>query len=62
MRTACYQFQQPSRTGGVASPNQRLPVTDGLVAATGIEHKLTVVTRNAPYFERSGVPILNPFK
>ena len=47
---------------GRLCPNQRLPVTDGLVAATGIEHKLTVVTRNAPDFERSGVPILNPFK
>ena len=39
---------------------QRLPVTDGLLAATGLEHKLTVVTRNTTDFERSGVNALNP--
>ena len=40
---------------------QPLPVTDGLLAATGIEHKLTLETRNTTDFQRSGVNILNPF-
>jgi hypothetical protein len=40
---------------------QPLPVSDGLIAATGIEHRLTLVTRNVSDFERSGVSILNPF-
>src|SRR5580700_5101542 len=31
---------------GRLSPNQRLSVVDGLIAATGLEHQLTVVTRN----------------
>ena len=46
---------------GRLSPNQPLPVSDGLIAATGLEHKLTVVTRNIEDFQRSGVNSLNPF-
>ena len=46
---------------GRISPNQPLPVTDGLLAATGIEHKLTIVTRNTRDFDRSGVQLMNPF-
>jgi hypothetical protein len=41
--------------------NQPLPVSDGLIAATGLEHKLTVVTRTVADFQRSGVNTLNPF-
>ena len=41
--------------------NQPLPVSDGLIAATALEHKLTVVTRNVPDFQRSGVNTFNPF-
>jgi predicted nucleic acid-binding protein len=43
------------------SPQQPLPVIDGLLAATASVHDLTVVTRNAGDFERSGVRVLNPF-
>ena len=46
---------------GRLSPNQPLPVSDALIAATGLEHKLTVVTRNVADFQRSGVNSLNPF-
>ena len=40
---------------------QPLPVIDGLIAATAEVNSLTVVTRNAKDFERSGVQVLNPF-
>ena len=33
---------------------------DLLIAATALERGLTVVTRNARHFERTGVPLLNP--
>ena len=33
---------------------------DLLIAATALEHGLTVVTRNARHFEPTGVPTLNP--
>ena len=46
---------------GRLSLTQPLPVSDGLIAATGLEHRLTVVTRNGVDFERSGVNTLNPF-
>jgi predicted nucleic acid-binding protein len=46
---------------GRLSPNQPLPVSDGLIAATGLENKLTIVTRNVADFQRSGVNTLNPF-
>jgi toxin FitB len=41
--------------------SQPLPVIDGLIAATARVNGLTVVTRNARDFERSGVQVLNPF-
>ena len=34
--------------------------TDLLIAATAIEHGLTVVTRNVRHFEPAGVPVLDP--
>jgi toxin FitB len=46
---------------GRLSPRQPLPVSDGLIAATAIEHKLAVVTRNVSDFQRSGVNTINPF-
>jgi predicted nucleic acid-binding protein len=43
---------------GVPDP---LPVVDGLLAATALEHGLTVVTRNTGDIARSGVACVNPF-
>jgi toxin FitB len=37
--------------------------SDGLIiAATALEHGLTVVTRNIRHFEPAGVAVLNPFR
>ena len=35
--------------------------TDLFIAATALEHGLTVVTRNVRHFEPTGAPVLNPF-
>ncbi len=32
-----------------------------MIAATALEHGLTVVTRNVTDFDPTGVPVLNPF-
>jgi toxin FitB len=34
---------------------------DLLIAATGLSHGLTVVTRNTSHFEPAGVSVINPF-
>lgn len=38
-----------------------VPVLDSMIAATALEHDLTVVTRNVRDFKRTGVKVLNPF-
>jgi predicted nucleic acid-binding protein len=38
-----------------------LPEIDALLAATALEHDLTLVTRNEADFEGLGIRILNPF-
>ncbi len=48
------------RSAKLHVPNPR-PFRDGLIAATALVHKMTVVTRNARDFEPSGVSIINPW-
>ena len=40
----------------------RLPPQDLLLAATALEHDLTVITRNVMDFESSGARVYNPWK
>lgn len=39
-----------------------LAIIDGLIAATALDHDLTLVTRNSKDFAGLGVPILNPWE
>jgi len=39
----------------------RLPVVDGLLAATALVHGLTLVTRNVRDIQRTGAQVLDPF-
>lgn len=50
-----------ARWGRLMVP-ETLPIIDGLMAATALEHGLTMVTRNVAHFERTGVPVFNPFE
>lgn len=36
-------------------------ILDKFIAVTALLHSLQVVTRNVKYFEKTGVPIVNPF-
>jgi len=38
-----------------------LPVVDGLLAATALQHNLTLVTRNTKDVAATGVPVFNPW-
>ncbi len=40
---------------------QVMPVKDSLIAASAIQHQLTIVTRNLTDFRHVGVPLIDPF-
>jgi predicted nucleic acid-binding protein len=47
--------------GEAEGSGKPLPVIDGLIAATGLAHDLTVATRNIEDFERCGARCFNPW-
>jgi predicted nucleic acid-binding protein len=46
---------------GLLNVPDPLPTVDGLLAATALEHGMTLVTRNTQDVERTGVATVNPF-
>ena len=41
---------------------ETVPLLDGMIAATALEHDLIVATRNTRDFQKTGVETLNPFE
>ena len=41
---------------------ETVPLLDGMIAATALQHELTVATRNTRDFQKTGVKTLNPFE
>ena len=41
---------------------ETVPLLDGMIAATALQHDLTVATRNTRDFQKTGVKTLNPFE
>ena len=50
-----------SIAGAAEALGQPLPVIDSLIAATGLQHDLTVVTHNTADLERCGARCFNPW-
>ena len=48
-------------TAGAETRGRRLPVIDGLLAATALHYNLTFVTRNIKDVAATGVPVFNPW-
>lgn len=49
-------------TARAAGVGRTVPPADGLIAATAIQHGLTVMTRNVVDFEPTGVRTVNPWE
>ena len=49
-------------SAAAAKKGRPLPVIDGLLAATALQHDLMVVTRNDTDVRAAGVPTLNPWR
>ena len=47
---------------GALGATGHIPPIDGLIAATAVHHRYTVVTGNEKDFQRVGVDYFNPFK
>jgi predicted nucleic acid-binding protein len=45
----------------MASAGRPLPAIDGLLAATALQHDLTLVTRNTKDFAGLAIPLINPW-
>jgi len=41
---------------------ESVPLLDGMIAATALQHDLTIATRNTRDFKKTGVKTLNPFE
>lgn len=39
-----------------------MPVKDSLIAASALQHGLTIVTRNISDFQNAGAPLIDPFQ
>lgn len=49
-------------SGRAERKGKRIPVLDGLLAATALEAGLTVVTENVQHFRHAECPVLNPWE
>lgn len=41
---------------------ETLPLLDGMIAATALQHDLTIATRNTRDFRKTSVKVVNPFE
>ena len=41
---------------------EAVPLLDGMIAATALQHDLTIATRNVRDFQKTGVKTFNPFE
>jgi predicted nucleic acid-binding protein len=46
----------------VKQKGETMPLLDGMIAATALQHDLTMATRNTRDFRKAGIRTLNPFE
>ena len=47
---------------GLKQKGKTMPLLDGMIAATALQHDLAIATRNTRDFRKAGVKTLNPFE
>ncbi len=60
-RVLPYVLETATVCASLHLPNPR-PERDAMIAATAIEHKFTVVTRNVADFANMGIDLINPWQ
>ena len=60
-RVIAFDAAMAMRCAELHIPDPR-PERDAMIAATALEHRLTVVTRNVRDFRQMGVPLINPWE
>jgi toxin FitB len=63
-RSRILSFDQESadRWGRIMALHPTIPVEDGQLAATALQHGLTFATRNVRHIVTTGVPFVDPFE
>ncbi|MEM8505814.1 MAG: type II toxin-antitoxin system VapC family toxin [Cyanobacteria bacterium P01_D01_bin.1] len=56
-----FGIRTAQRCASLHVPNPK-PEYDAMIAATALEHNLTIVTRNVKDFEEMGITLLNPWE
>lgn len=51
-----------SLLAGLKCQGCAMSVKDSLIAASALQHQLSIVTRNVAAFQYAGVPLINPFE
>ncbi|MBX3052323.1 MAG: type II toxin-antitoxin system VapC family toxin [Caldilineaceae bacterium] len=54
-------MQWGTLTARLLGTGAKIPVMDGLIAATAVRHNLTLMTRNIADFVNTGLPLVNPW-
>ena len=54
-------LQWGTLTAQLMGQGRKMPVMDALIAATALQHKLTLVTRNVSDFANTALDLINPW-
>jgi predicted nucleic acid-binding protein len=61
-RILSFDHDSADRWGRIMALNPTIPVEDGQLAATALQHGLTFATRNVRHIVRTGVRFVDPFE